>query len=406
MNEPSSWSDVAAVSCTRHDRAASTLWQQLRTATGTFARLTAGQFARFDVVLEEARIARQIFEWVGCGSGFPRCGWPSGLKVRGHSHEKGQRELGPQNDPRHAAESCLNKGTAVYGRNQTGPRRRRLQPPRGQAEQPRRPYSNYPAESPGISIAVPVLVSEDLFAAVAEQLEENRKRQRQSNVEPVGSCKGFWSAEHCGYALNGSGDAPPVGERCLGCTFVLSVHRSQRESLRWAWPSATTPRFALTTWTRPSGRMSANSYENPRQASGGILAARLDGEPGPQPTLVEEQLGRRIKKVQLGAGPADRWISGGTPAEGGIRAPLGATRERLARLEAEAKDVAERRDEDRALRLALQGLEDFAESRVQAGAPTGASWQERREITVRGQASRGWEGRDPGGIPREPAPFC
>ncbi len=91
-----------------------------------------------------------------------------------------------------------------------------------------------------------------------------------------------------------------------------------------------------------------------------------------------QRLGRQNQEGSVGAGPADRWISGGTLAEGGIRAPFAATRERLARLEAEAKDVAERRDQDCALRLALQGLEDFAE-RVQAGL-TGASWQERREI--------------------------
>jgi site-specific DNA recombinase len=118
---------------------------------------------------------------------------------------------------------------------------------------------------------------------------------------------------------------------------------------------------------------------------------RLDDKPGPQPTLVEEQLGRQIKKVQSGLARLIDGYQEGLLQKEEFEPRLRATRERLARLEAEAKDVAERRDQDRALRLALQGLEDFAE-RVQAGL-TGASWQERREI-IRALVKQVEVGRD------------
>ena len=278
MNEPSSWSDVASKlhtarqGCVNALAAAPYGYRYIRKADG-------GGVARFDVVLEEAHIARQIFEWVGCerislGAVGRR------LKAQGIRTKKG-RENWDRKTILDMLRNPAYKGTAVYGRNQTGPRRARLRPPRGQAEQPRRPYSNYPAESPGISIAVPALVSEDLFAAVAEQLEENRKRQRQSARGARWLLQGLLVCRHCGYALYGLGTAP-VGERCLGCTFVLSVHRSQRESLRWH-ASATTPRFALTTWTRPSGRMSVNSYETPasfrRNTSGALTVNRVHSRP-------------------------------------------------------------------------------------------------------------------------------
>jgi len=102
-------------------------------------------------------------------------------------------------------------------------------------------------------------------------------------------------------------------------------------------------------------------------------------------------LGRQIKKVQSGLARLIDGYQEGLLQKEEFEPRLRATRERLARLEAEAKDVAERRDQDRALRLALQGLEDFAE-RVQAGL-TGASWQERREI-IRALVKQVEVGRD------------
>ena len=86
-----------------------------------------------------------------------------------------------------------------------GPRRPRLRPARGQPEQPRRPYSVYDAEERGIPIAVPALVGEELFDAAAQQLEENRDRQRQSRRGWCGPLQGLLVCRHCGYALYGLG---------------------------------------------------------------------------------------------------------------------------------------------------------------------------------------------------------
>ena len=346
-----------------------------------------GGVARFDVVLEEARIARQIFEWVGCerislGAVGRR------LKAQGIRTKKG-RENWDRKTILDMLRNPAYKGTAVYGRNQTGPRRARLRPPRGQAEQPRRPYSNYPAESPGISIAVPALVSEDLFAAVAEQLEENRKRQRQSARGARWLLQGLLVCRHCGYALYGLGTRHQLAS---GVSVVHSYYRCiGRNGNRFGGqrlcdnPQVRVDDLDEAIWQdvcellRDPGKLQAE-YER-----------RLDGEPGPQPTLVEEQLGRQIKKVQSGLARLIDGYQEGLLQKEEFEPRLRATRERLARLEAEAKDVAERRDQDRALRLALQGLEDFAE-RVQAGL-TGASWQERREI-IRALVKQVEVGRD------------
>ena len=72
------------------------------------------------------------------------------------------------------------KGTAAYGKTRVGPYKpQRLRPLRGKPEFPKKPMTRVdtPAEDQ-IFIDVPALVSEELFAAAKEQLEENRKRRR------------------------------------------------------------------------------------------------------------------------------------------------------------------------------------------------------------------------------------
>ncbi len=105
---------------------------------------------------------------------------------------------------------------------------------------------------------------------------------------------------------------------------------------------------------------------------------RLNEDPGREPPLAEEGLERQIKKVRTGLARLIDGYQEGLLQKEEFEPRLRAARERLARLEAEAKEVAERRDQAQALRLALQGLEDFA-GRVEAGL-SGADWSGRREI--------------------------
>jgi len=99
---------------------------------------------------------------------------------------------------------------------------------------------------------------------------------------------------------------------------------------------------------------------------------------GKKQSFVEDQLGRQLTKVRSSLARLIDSYQEGLLEKDEFEPRLRATRERLARLEAQSKEIEEQRDQDRALRLALQGLEDFGE-RVQAGLTT-ASWHERREI--------------------------
>jgi site-specific DNA recombinase len=133
-----------------------------------------GGEARYDVILEEARVVRQIFQWVG-QDGLSIGEVCRRLKKRGIPTRTGKSSWdratvwGLLKNPAY-------QGTARFGKTRVGPRQPSLRPQRGRLEQPRRDHSVYdqPAEA-AVSIPVPALVSEALFATVQERLAENRQ---------------------------------------------------------------------------------------------------------------------------------------------------------------------------------------------------------------------------------------
>jgi len=180
------------------------------------ARLTGGQ-AAYEIVLEEARVVRQIFAWVG----------QERLSLRDVC-----RRLQNQGIPSATGKSWWNRSTlwsllrnpayqgqAAYGKTRRGPRRPRLRPYHGAPAQPRQPHSVY--NVPGaeqISIPVPALVEPEHWAAVQEQLTQNR---RHHGPRPQGRylLAGLLVCGTCGYSYYGK----PVGSRrvyayyrCLG----------------------------------------------------------------------------------------------------------------------------------------------------------------------------------------------
>ncbi len=102
-----------------------------------------------------------------------------------------------------------------------------LRPRRGQGEVPRRPYSISRTEAPLGVIAVPALVSKELFAQVAEQLAENRRRTRapspgRLSAARVGGLPSLWL---CLFGQGRAGPGPSYPNGALGV-------------LRLQWPAA------------------------------------------------------------------------------------------------------------------------------------------------------------------------
>lgn len=97
--------------------------------------------ARYEIVLEEARLIRQIFEWVG------RDGLSIGevcrrLKKQGIPSPRGKSYWDRTTVWGHLKNSAY-RGNAIFGKTRIGPKRPCLRAQRGRLEQPRRSHSIY-----------------------------------------------------------------------------------------------------------------------------------------------------------------------------------------------------------------------------------------------------------------------
>jgi len=165
-----------------------------------------GGAAAYEIVLEQARVVRQIFTWVGQErlSLWEVCrrlqnqGIPTATGKSWWDRARVWRLL----------QNPAYKGQAAYGKTRSGPLRPRLRPLRGHPVSPRRAGSTYavPAEE-RISIPVPAIVDPALFDAVQEQLEENRRRQRERRQGARYLLQGLLVCGTCGHAYYGK----PVG---------------------------------------------------------------------------------------------------------------------------------------------------------------------------------------------------
>ncbi len=158
--------------------------------------------AAYEIVLEQARVVRQIFAWVG---------WDrlSIRQVCRRLQNQGIRTATGRSwwDPTTVWSMLQNpayKGMAAFGKTRSGPMRPRLRPQRGAPAQPRRAYSTYdgPVDEQ-IPIPVPAIVEPDIFDTVQEQLQENRRRQRERRRGARYLLQGLLVCGTCGHAYYG-----------------------------------------------------------------------------------------------------------------------------------------------------------------------------------------------------------
>jgi site-specific DNA recombinase len=181
-----------------------------------------GGDAILNIVLEHAAVVRQIFQWVGVDRLSIRqvC---KRLETQGISSPSGNAWWN-SNTVATILRNPAYMGLAAYGRRRTGEMRQRPRPCRNSSEQPRRPRGIY-ATTPDqwVRFAVPAIVDEPLFAAVAAQLEENRRRKRARGTRPANLLSGLTVCKKCGYCMCAGRGGPPHNRppryryyRCIG----------------------------------------------------------------------------------------------------------------------------------------------------------------------------------------------
>jgi site-specific DNA recombinase len=183
-----------------------------------------GGQARYEIIPDEARVVRQVFAWVGHDR------LTIGEVCRRLTHAGEVTRTGKTVWDRSVVWGILKnpayQGTAAFGKTRQGPLRPRLRAQRNRPVQPRRAVSttDVPPED-WITIPVPALVEPEVFAAVQEQWQENKRHARQSSRGARYLLQGLLQCQQCGYAFYGKRLSPSARKgkprayayyRCLG----------------------------------------------------------------------------------------------------------------------------------------------------------------------------------------------
>src|SRR5215472_14905197 len=309
--------------------------------------------ARYQVVAEEARIVRKIFEWVG----QERCS--IGEVCRRLQRDGVPTRTGKSTWDRSVIGSYLKnpayKGTAGFGKTRAGdlkPQR----PQRGRPEPPRRPVSRVDAPSEEqILIGVPALVSEELFGAVQAQLEENRRHRRERPRGGRYLLQGLVVCKRCGYGCYGKpvsraaahGKVRYAYYRCTGS----DAYRFGGQRLCWNQQVRTDV-------------LDAAVWEDVRQLLSEPERVRAEYErrqrPETGPGREVEQLNKLIHNLKRMISRLIDAYSDGLLDKSEFEPRLLAARGRLAKLEAECREQRGEATQEAELRLVIGQLEEFA----------------------------------------------
>jgi site-specific DNA recombinase len=333
-----------------------------------------GGQARYDIVPDEARVVRQVFDWVG------RDRLTIGAVCRRLTHAGEVTRTGKTVWDRSAVWGMLKNpaymGVAAFGKTRQGPLRPRLRAQRRRPLQPRRAISTYdvPTEE-WLRIPVPAIVEPELFAAVQEQLQENQRHARQSRRGALYLLQGVVQCQQCGYAYYGKRLSPSARKghprayayyRCLGTdAYRFGGERVCHNT------QVRTDLLELAVWQEVCALLAqptrlAEEYQR-----------RLQPDPHAKQTTLatlEAQLG----KLRQGLARLIDSYAEGLLEKSEFEPRLTRLRQRIAHVEAECQELAEEAALQTEVRLIIGRLEDFA-SKVHNGLAE-ANWMSKREM--------------------------
>jgi site-specific DNA recombinase len=333
-----------------------------------------GGQARYEIVEAQAEVVRQMFAWVA----LDRCS--IGQVCRQLQEREILSPRGKNYWDRTTVWGILKNsayvGQARFSKTRVGPPRPRLRGQRGKPAQPRKDTSVYdtPVEDQ-IVIPVPAIVEEAVFAAVAEQLAENRLRRRERQCGSRYLLQGLLVCAKCGYAYYGK---PLSVSSCKGKPREYAYYRCVgTDAYRFGGQRVCDNRQCRTdlidqaVWQDVCSLLSDPERVRREYESRSRGIRKKAGRP-------EEQLTRLIGSVRRGITRLIDAYQEGFLEREEFEPRIRTAKERLAKLELEAKAAVDRELQSQDVRMAIDQLQLFA-SRIQDGLED-ADWGTRREI--------------------------
>jgi len=334
-----------------------------------------GGQARFEIVLDEARVVRQVFDWVG------RARLSIGEVCRRLQAAGERTRTGKLVWDRTSVWGMLKNpaytGMAAFGKTRVGPLNPRLRAGRRRSLQPRHAVS--PTDAPPeewIGIPVPPIVSPEVFEAVQAQLQENRQRARQGQRGVRYLLQGLVCCARCGYAYYGKAISPSARKghprtyayyRCIGTDAyrfggerLCDNHQVRTDRLDAAvWDEVRQVLEAPERLVQEYQRRLANAAVNPR---------------GDDLAMVTTQ----IRKLRQGIGRLIDSYAEGLIEKGDFGPRVTRLKERVIALEAQESELKAEASLQREMHLIIGQLEDFA--RTITHNLDQADWPRQREV--------------------------
>ena len=334
-----------------------------------------GGEARYDLLPEEAEVVKQVFRWVG--QERLSIGEVTRRLTRAGVPTRTGKTFWDRTSVWDMLRNPAYQGQAAFGKTRVGAMLPRLRAQRGRSLQPRRAQSSYdvPREE-WQPIPVPAMVDEALFAAVDEQLQENRRRARARQRGARYLLQGLLTCARCGYAYYGKAISPSARKyrprryayyRCIGTDAyrfggqrVCSNTQVRTDLLEEAvWEQV----CAL---LQNPGRL-AEEYTRrlqvARSGAGDEVCAALE---------------KRIIRLRQGIARLIDSYAEGYLDKSEFEPRIRGMKERVQTLEGQAKQLAEQATWETELQLVIGRLDEFS-ARVKAGLET-LDWLGRRDL--------------------------
>jgi site-specific DNA recombinase len=328
--------------------------------------------AQYNVHLPEAAVVQQIFQWVGAER------MSMGQVCRRLEEQQIPTAKGNRRWDRVSVWSILKnpayKGQAAFGKTRRGPMRPRLRSGRNGREQSRDGQSIYatPPEQ-WISIAVPAVVDSDLFDAVGDQLEENRKRSREGRRGARHLLQGLLVCKCCGYSY--------YGKACTG-----KKHRHYHDYYRCTGSDGYRLDGVAKCSNKPmrQDRLDRTVWDDVRSLLAdpkrieSELQRRLDPDNNGSKTQLHQKLVAQIDKTRRGITRIIDAYGDGLLDKTEFEPRIRTTRQQLHKLEDQLKVSLDEQADIREMRLVIDNLAQFSQ-RVTSGLNE-ADWETRRQI--------------------------
>ncbi len=312
-----------------------------------------GGEARFEIVLDEARVVKRVFAWVA----EARC---TINEVCRRLHQAGIRTQTGKDHWDHKTiwdmlKNPAYKGEAAFGKTHWMPVKPRLRAPRGRPAPSRRGYAgNDTPKHEWITIPVPAIVDPAVFDAVQEQLEENRRRARIPEKGSRYLLQGLLVCAQCGYAYCGrTNDARNAYYRCAG---AMNLPRRGFERLCWN-KELRMDQTDAAVWQEV-----CRLLEDPERLEQEYRQRLLPSGKEAESDGLEAQMG----KLRRGIARLIDSYADGLIDKQEFEPRVSRMRERMQHLEEQAQRLQEASEVEEELRLILGRLETFA-ARVQDG---------------------------------------